>query len=246
MDSTQLPIKLNEALLAENYDQLKKTDKSKFIKDNLIGLVGCIPAIGAWMSSAISGGFSYSDAALFRKIVAFIYELKDTTQSERSKFIKEIEETAEDIAGNVLCEMINRMDNINKAAVIANLTKARIKGEISIEEFFRLSVVCERIPYTDFRFLKEFEEEAMIDGGVTEILYASGALIQRTIDDEENHYTLSSSGRKLLKYGLSSEVNLEVKNATLIPAMGGEDIDKIVSQMNDDQAMFDFDVWRGK
>lgn len=246
MDSTQLPIKLNEALLAENYDQLKKTDKSKFIKDNLIGLVGCIPAIGAWMSSAISGGISYSDAALFRKIYAFVYELKDTSHDERSKFINEIEDKANDTAGSVLCEMINRMDNINKAMVLANLTKARINGEISIEDFFRLAVVCERIPYTDFCFLKDFEEEAMIDGGVTEILYASGTLIQRTIDDEENHYTLSSSGRKLLKYGLSSEVNLEVKNATFIPDIGIEDIDKMISQKNDDRAMFDFDVSRGK
>lgn len=246
MDSSQIPIKLNDALLSDQYEQLAKIDKAKLVNDNLLGIVGCIPVIGAWVASAISGGFSYSDAVLFRKIVAFIFELKDTTKSDRSKFIKEIEESAKDVAGNVLCEMINRMDNINKAFVMANLMKARIRGEISIEEFFRLSVVCERIPYTDFRFLKEFEGEAMIDGGVTEILYASGALIQRTIDDEENHYTLSSSGRKLLKYGLSSEVNLEVKNATFIPTIGIEDIDRMISQENDDQAMFDLDVSRGK
>lgn len=219
MDSSKIPIKLNEAMLAEDYNQLKKADRNKLFKDNILGAVGCIPIIGAWVSGAASGTLSYSDSALFRKIFAFIYGLKDTTLEQRSKFIEEVESTAKDVAGNVLSEMINRMDNINKATFMANLVKAKMNGEISIEDFFRLSAVCERIPYADLCYLKQFEKEAMIDGGVTEILYASGALIQCTISDDENKYTLSVSGRKLLKYGLFSDVNLEIKNATQMPNM---------------------------
>lgn len=165
MDSSQLPIKLNKAMLAENYEQLKKADKFKLLNDNLMGAIGCIPYVGALLAGAVGGAMSYSDAALFRKIFAFIYELKDTTQKERAKFIDEVEKTAADVAGNVLSEMINRMDNINKATVMANLVKAKMNGEISIEDFFRLSAVCERIPYADLRYLKQFEDEAMIDGG---------------------------------------------------------------------------------
>jgi len=225
MDISKLPEKLNEAILSENYEHLKKIDKTKLLKENFLGAVGCIPVIGSWVTGLAGSIMNYCDSALFRKIFVFIYELKDTTKKERLKFVKEVEETAEDVAGNVLCEMINRMDNINKAIFTANLVKARINDDISIEDFFRLSAVCERIPYSDFRYLKQFEDEAMIDGGVTEILYASGALIQRTIGDDENKYTLSIIGRKLLKFGLSSDVNLEVKNVTFIPSMEFGEID---------------------
>ena len=209
----------------KQYSHLKKIDKTKLLKENFLGAVGCIPVIGSWVTGLAGSIMNYCDSALFRKIFVFIYELKDTTKKERLKFVKEVEETAEDVAGNVLCEMINRMDNINKAIFTANLVKARINDDISIEDFFRLSAVCERIPYSDFRYLKQFEDEAMIDGGVTEILYASGALIQRTIGDDENKYTLSIIGRKLLKFGLSSDVNLEVKNVTFIPSMEFGEID---------------------
>lgn len=233
-------------MLTENYDNLRKADKGKCLNDNLLGMIGCIPVVGAWISAGIESSFSYSDAALFRKVFAFIYGIKDTSVEERKAFVEEVESTAKDVSGNVICDMINRLDNINKAEILANLMKAKMNGDIDIADFFRLSAVCERIPYSDLQHLKQFEDEDCIDGGVTELLYSSGALLQRTIGEDSNTYTLSALGRKLLKYGLLYNVNLDTKNATLIPSLGIEDIDNIIEQKRDDQDMFDYDVSRGK
>lgn len=149
------------------------------IRDSGIGLINLFPVIGGFANSVIQSGISYSDSRLFRNCIRFIYEIKETTQRERDKFINEVEEKADDNAGNVLCDILNRIDNINKAVLIANLMKARINinNDISIDDFFRLSTMCDRIPYTDFKSLDLFVDENFIDGGVTEILYSAGALI---------------------------------------------------------------------
>lgn len=138
--------------------------------------------------------------------------------------------------------MINRLDNINKAEILANLMKAKINGEIDISDFFRLASICERIPYTDFQYLQRFENEDCIEGGVTELLYSSGALIQKTIGGEQNQYTLSTVGRKLVKFGMLAEVSLAAKNATYIPSLGLADIDQIIDQERNDKDMFEFDI----
>lgn len=54
--------------------------------------------------------------------------------------------------------MIYCLDNINKQKNLANLTKARINGQISIEDFFRLSNMLERIPYVDLESLHNYIE----------------------------------------------------------------------------------------
>lgn len=246
MDNSELPLKLDKALRAENYKDLKKNDRKKIARDNILGMIGCIPVIGAWVSATVGSGLSFSDVSLFRKIYAYIYEIKETTQEQRIKFFDEIEARVNDASGHVICDMINRLDNIYKAEVLANLTKAKINGEISIDEFFRLSAIVEKIPYTDFQYLPRFENAGYDDNGITDILYSSGALIIKTLDEDRNGYTLSSSGRKLLKYGLNHDVKQDVKNATTIPSLGWYDADDQIEQALDDKAMFDNDINRGK
>lgn len=107
--------------------------------------------------------------------------------------------------------MIDRIDNINKGGVLANLTKAKMGGEITIEDFFRLSCVAERIPFSDFKYLPEFVNRNYLPGGVTELLQSAGALSQVVVTSEDNHdwFELSPVGSKLLKYGLLIDVRLK-------------------------------------
>ena len=79
----------------------------------------------------------------------YVQGLKETTAEERHKFADEIREKAEDASGNVIAGMIDRLDNINKQEVFSKLTIARIHGFISVEEFFLLHSLLERIPYVD-------------------------------------------------------------------------------------------------
>ncbi len=98
---------------------------------------------------------------------------------------------------------------------MANLTKAKLREEISIEDFFRLSGMCERIPFTDFQYLLEFKQAAYVDGGVTELLFSVGILRQQSISkDETNKYLLSINGKKLLQFGLNVEIEVDTANKT--------------------------------
>lgn len=209
-------------------------------------LFGVISYKLTFANSLIQSGISYSDRRLFRNCIRFIYGIKETTLEEREKFIKEVEEKSHDNAGNVICDILNRIDNINKAEVIANLMKAKINNDIDIEDFFRLSAICDRIPYTDFKFLNLFVEDNFIDGGVTELLYSAGVLLLKSVgNDQINKYILSVAGRKLLKFGLNIEVNTSIENKTdVISDLPWEEVDP--DNLNSDQAQYEYDLLRGK
>lgn len=157
-----------------------------------------------------------SDAFFFRKFNYYLYGLAKTTDKQRNKFMNEVEKAAEDTSENVLMGIISRIDNIHKSTILANLTRARINNEISIEDFFRISAVVERVPYTDFKYLPEFTQKNYIAGGVSELLLSAGVLSQTEIDPNVDHdwFELSPIGTKLMKYGL--EYDVEVKDKTKI------------------------------
>lgn len=242
----KLPVVLKDCLQYSDYSQIKGIEQAKLARDAGIGLINLFPVIGGFAHSLIQSGISYSDSRLFRNCIRFIYGIKETTLKEREKFIEEVEEKSCDNAGNVICDILNRIDNINKAQVIANLMKARINNDIDIEDFFRLSAICDRIPYTDFKFLSSFVEDNFIDGGVTELLYSAGVLLLKSVgNDQVNKYTLSVTGRKLLKFGLNIEVDTNIENKTdVISDLAWEEINP--DNLNSDQAQFEYDLLRGK
>lgn len=102
IDISEFPEKLQQVLLTRDYNNLLRADKAKCLNDNLLGMIGCIPIVGACLSVGIESGFSYSDAALFRKVFTFLYGIKETSIEERETFVKEVEITAKDVSGNVI------------------------------------------------------------------------------------------------------------------------------------------------
>ena len=118
------------------------------IKDQIFALLKLVTGdvVGA-AESEMQAITDYKEREFFRKYTCYLYELIDTTPEERHKFCQEIQEKAEDFSGNVIMGMVDRLDNINKETVFARLSVARIQGFISIEDFFRLHTLLERIPY---------------------------------------------------------------------------------------------------
>ena len=210
MNPTEIPSIVNCLINYPNLDKLAPLKTTKVWLDQFKALVNLIPGIGGGLAQEIEAIQNYKEAAFFRKLTTYIMEISDISSEERSKFSKEIEATAHDYSGCVLMDMIDRLDNINKQTILSNLTKARITGGISIDDFFRLSSILERIPYVDFKFLSCYVNAHYDESGDTELLYATGVLQLAKIDaNGDNKYILSELGRKLLSYGLM--VDLEVK-----------------------------------
>ena len=173
---------VEQSLNCLSLKELKKT-KNKPIKDQVFALLKLVTGdiLGA-IESEIQAISDYKESEFFRKYACYLYELVDTTPDERHKFCQEIQEKAEDFSGNVILGMVDRLDNINKENILARLTIAKIHEFISLEDFFRLHSMLERIPYIDLKELPRYKEPFYDESGDTELLFATGSLEMKTIN----------------------------------------------------------------
>lgn len=249
-----LSVVVKDVLESTDLKNINKVDLKNISKDALIGAINCLPIVGGVIASylqiAKNNRETYLELDFYRKLLALIYEIQDLQPKDIKCFMDDVEKNANDFSGNVITNLVNRTDNINMARVLANLIKSRVKGDISIHDFFRLSSVLERIPYVDLNRLDQYKKPYYDDSGDTELLYATGALKLNTIDaDNENLYILSELGRKLLVFGMHHFLDVENKGGTNINGMitSNETItDSDIDQMFDDHLMYEFDRNRGK
>lgn len=233
--------------------------------DQLCATVNLIPCVGGAIVGEIKviidAAANYQVSDFLRKFITFIYELGDFGDNERMQFLKELEESAEDTSGNIMLSIIDRLDNIHKQKILANLVRAKGEGKITIEEFFRLESVLQRIPYVDFEQLPLYQTEYYDDNGDSELLYSTGVLRPAMYHQDGDKYVLSPLGVNLMKYGLRLSVEMPQVKGTYT-GIGWEEIGEVpdIEGVKDivkktiedqhyqesDQAMFDYDVIRGK
>jgi hypothetical protein len=180
--------------------------------DQLCAIVNLIPSIGGALAGEIKtitdAVANYQASEFLRKFVTFIYELGDFGENERIKFLKELETTAQDTSGNVMLSIIDRLDNIHKQKILANLVRAKGEGKITIEEFFRLVSVLQRIPYVDLKQLTLYQTEYYDENGDSELLYSTDVLRSAIYHQDGDKYILSPLGVNLMRYGLWLSVEI--------------------------------------
>ena len=186
--------------------KLKPLTSIKGWVEQVKALVNLVPVFGGALAQEIQVMQNFKESEFFRKYTAFILGVVDTTEKEREKFAEEISKKANDAAGNVIAGMVDRLDNINKEVILANLTRSRIDDKISIENFFRLASVLERIPYVDLVKLPSYQTPYYDEDGDTELLNSTGVLRPVKLSEDGDTYILSPLGVKLLQYGLMTNV----------------------------------------
>lgn len=247
-----LPIIVKEVLESKDLKKIKRIDVRNQTKDAIIGVFNYIPVIGGGIAAEIQqikyARQSFLEIDFYRKFLALIYGIQDLLPKDISAFLEEVSEKAQDNSGNVITNLINRIDNVNKAEILANLVRAKTENRITIHDFFRLSSMLERIPYVDLNELKKYQNPYYDESGDTELLYATGALKLSILDSEsENSYTLSNLGALLLEEGMNYENVPRSKGGTDVAQLEWNEIkDPDPDQLNDDKSMFDFDIARGK
>lgn len=196
----------------------------------IVNLLPCGGFLAQELQNITDAIEDYKAAEFFRKFTVFVTEISDTTEEERVKFSKEVEKASKDYSGNVILGLIDRLDNINKQNILANLTRARIHDNISIEDYFRISSMLERIPYVDIEHLVNYAGRYYDDNGDSELLFATGALRLAEINaNDHSRYVLSRLGEKLLQYGVGIELSVEREVGTAVSpdTMTEEDIKKM-------------------
>ena len=172
---------VSQSMRDPDWDNLKSSS-SDYWKRVVKAAVSVIPKVGGAVAEGVQLYYDFKDDEFFRKFTRYLLGIEGTTSKERSVFAEEIEKKAEDYSGNVILGMVDRLDNINKQTIFAKLTSARINGYISIEDFFRLHSLLDRIPYVDLKGLSQYVEPTYDESGDTELLFATGALEIDTID----------------------------------------------------------------
>ena len=209
--------------------------KADTVKEQILAVVKllCKDYIGT-TESELQVILNYKEGEFLRKYACYLLGLKNTTVEGRHQFAEEIQQKAEDGAGNVIINMVDRLDNINKEIVFAKLSVARIHNAISVDDFFRLHSLLERIPYVDLKQLPRYKEPYYDESGDTELLFATGALEIETIDTkgESNKYKLSRLGELLLRWGFNIHLELEHGKGTNVELDRAtqEDIDRMMDE----------------
>lgn len=184
----------------------------------ICAIVNLIPgyggAIAQEIQSTVNAVSNYKAAEFLRKLTCFVCNLGDMSDKQRQMFVDEIERVAEDSAGNVILDIVDRLDSIHKQRILANLVKAKGLDLISVQDFFRLSSVLERIPYVDIEQLPKYSKDYYDPDGDTELLFATGVLMQTLANEEGNTYRLSSLGIKLMSFGLQVNIDVEETKGT--------------------------------
>lgn len=256
---------IRETLLIPNLAVKKPWHKHINWVEQLCETVNLIPVVGGIMAgeirAVVEATANYQASEFLRKFTTFIYELGDFGDKERIQFLNELEESAQDSSGNVMLSIIDRLDSIHKQKILANLVKARGEGNITIEEFFRLESVLQRIPYVDLKQLPLYQKEYYDENGDTELLYSTGVLRPAVFQQDGDQYVLSRLGVNLMKYGLRHPVEMPQVKGTCAglkweeigEASDYEGMKDVVKEtiedlhyQESDQAMFDYDAFRGK
>ena len=238
MTTSSLSQIVANSLNSPDLDSFKQASSS-FWKEQLKAIVNLIPTVGGFVAEELQQYYDYKDDEFFRKFTKFLLGMIDTTVEERTRFAEDIQKKAEDFSGNVIRGMVDRLDNIHKQTVFANLSVARIHGHIGIEDFFRLHSLLERIPYVDLQILPQYKEPFYDTSGDTDLLFATGALEMVVIDSNgSNKYILSRLGEMLLRWGLGVNIHIEHGKGTNIDpgAMTETEINEIISKQLDDKS----------
>ena len=119
------------------------------------GALDGIPIFGI-LNGIYKVGKNVQTLRLCKKVAKFLYDTNSISQSDKERFIKEYTEINKEKGTELLLNVIDKIDNINKIECLANLMRAKVNGEISIENFVRLCLVIEKLPYVDFCNLEKF------------------------------------------------------------------------------------------
>lgn len=197
----------------EVFDKLRKEDfkKSKEgYNDNILDIVsGFIPVLN--LLKARTFFQDYKDWKMGKKILDFLSEFtrNESNQDELNKMASEIESINGESFFETMIDTLDRIDNENKARILANILRHSVSGQISRENFLRHSWILANVPNIDLQQLHKYTVD-YYQPASSEIL-ASNGLIRETIldagdidsaDKGGSKYGLTTLGEEMLHFGL--------------------------------------------
>lgn len=177
---------------------LAETIIDGFIKD---GIIKDIPVLGSIFGIG-KGIMSISDRLFTKKLLLFIYEIKDMTLEDRNNQIAKIQEsiTYQDSIGEKLLMLIDKCNDSKKASWIGKLFLHCLKNELKYDEFLRCSEIVNNaslrslieVIHNEYTAIPIDQEDDLISSGLFAINPPKIELIK-----SENTYQHMREGEEL-------------------------------------------------
>lgn len=170
------------------------------------GILKDIPIIGT-LGSVFKVGISIRDRYFIRKIIEFLCSLEDTSLDERREFL--VKHSNEQRLGEKLIFILDRLDDIEKPKLIANLFKKYMYNEIDYVTFQRLSLIIEKCFIEDLKFLKNnsnenvitgFEALGLVNSGLVSLASFDGGNFNEVDYNPETDYKINDLGKAIIQY----------------------------------------------
>lgn len=174
------------------------------------GLLKDLPIVGTLVSLSKLGA-NIHDKLFLKKILSFLYGLKDVSAEDRSKIIKEIDESKKYRikVGEKLLYIIDKCDDYEISELVSVVFKYFIEGNISYKEFLKASIVLNNLTINDFKWFIEKGQSYHFDLDDINDLIGSGLFdlhyeqIDVRVEDQDD--------RKILMERYASKYKTEIE-----------------------------------
>ncbi|SHI07789.1 hypothetical protein [Clostridium grantii] len=170
------------------------------------GIFKDIPIIGT-LSSVFKVGISIRDIYFIKKILSFLSSLEDTSIDDRNEFLSKHSNNSQ--LGEKLIFILDRIDDLEKPKLIANLFKRYMDNEIDYLTFQRFSLIIEKCFIEDLKFLKNninediitgFEALGLANSGLVSLASFDGGTFNEVDYNPETEYRINDLGKAIRQY----------------------------------------------
>lgn len=201
------------------------------------GVFDEIPVIG-WFAKACNVASDIQAYRFCKKIYKFVFLTQKCDREDLNKFWHEYSDANQENGYELMLSVLDKMDNLNKVGIMANLLRAKLEGQLSIENYIRLVASLQQIPYVDLKYLPDYLESIGTRHD-TYMLLAAGLLYNSEIGidgvgkEDGSRYQLNDNGLLFVKYGLGVDVSRCVKSESPIPTATETDLNEMWAKAMD-------------
>lgn len=171
------------------------------------GILKDIPIVNS-IISVYNFGVSIRERFFIKKVIEFLYSLKDTTKEERVEFLNKHSKDKPQL-GEKLIVILDRLDDIYKALLIGNVFSNYLHENINLVTFQRLSQIIDRCFVEDLKYLDNHSDQDIIKGyvglslsncGITTLASFDGGTFDEVHYNPSEDYKINELGKMLIKY----------------------------------------------
>jgi len=190
------------------------SDVAEIAIDSIIddGLLKDLPIIGSIVNIS-KATVSIRDKIFTKKILIFLKGLDSCPIKKREEFLKKISTNLKkkEKLGETLIVILDRLNDMNKSVIIANLFKAFIEENLTYQEFTKISNIVSNVQLDDLQFMRNNKKPMMeLPKDILEYLAMNGlmniGLISPTNSADMQfgssiYYVPNELAHKLFKFG---------------------------------------------